>query len=788
MRADAIATALHYLPALGLIGLVVYAAYWTLGLTPWPRLATRERLFNWFGRVDLEALGGFKVVRLALISLVSLYLELLLIRWVSSEIRVFAFFKSLVLIACFLGFGLGCYLTRAKIQLAYLLVPLLALVLLIELPWEPVRQIMAALSDLIGWLSDIHIWAMAHFKGSLAVRVGAAGIAITIILALFGLIAVTFVPLGQLVGWYLEKAPDGVRAYSVNVAASIVGIWLYTILCFAWSPPPIWIALFGAGLLLYLWPLRAVRAPLVISLGLILGLMLLGIGKAQWWAEDWRGTPSELPKGMTAGQPEKHWSPYQKLTLIPLVYDGHPVSYLLNTNDSWYQRLVDLSPATVAKYPALYEQTPLPFHQYNLPYRFFPSPPRVLIAGAGAGNDASSAVRNGAGHVVAVEIDPLIVSLGRRLHFEHPYQSDRVEVRVDDARAFVQSAVRKGERYDLIVFSILDSHTTSSYYTNIRLDNYVYTVEALRGVKQLLAPDGLFVMSFSGARPWFAGRLHAIVTEAMGRPPLMLKDGMYYFVAGDSLRIAHSLAADTALGRFVEAHANPPIEPATTSTDDWPYLYQQTRGIPLIVWLLSGGLIAVCALAIRRFKRSEEPFLWHFFFLGAAFMLLEVQIISKTALLFGTTWLVNSIVITALLLFILLANLVVRRVTRFPRALAYAGLFLTLALAYFIPAEALFFESRILRALAVAVVYCSPVFFAGVVFISSFRAIGFRAEAFGANLLGSLVGGLLESASYAIGIRALVLMAAALYAASLLTASRARAAVPLAEPVPATGR
>jgi len=774
MHAEAIATALHYLPALGLIGLVAYGAYWILGVAPWPRLAARQRLFEWFGRIDLDQLGGFRMLGLALISVVSLYLELLLIRWVSSEIRVFAFFKSLVLIACFLGFGLGCYLTRARIQLAHTLVPLLAMVFLIELPWEPLRQIMAALSDLIGWLSDIHIWAMAHFQGSLWVRGAASGMAIFIILALFGLLAITFVPLGQLVGWYLEKAPDGVRAYSVNVAASIAGIWLYTMLAFWWTPPPVWMALFGIGLLLYVWPLRAVRVPVTASLAVVLGLMLLGLGKAQWWAKDWRGTTTELPAGMTAGRPEKHWSPYQKLTLIPLLYDEHPVSYLVNTNDSWYQRLVDLSSATVAKYPVLYESTPLAFHQYNLPYRFFPNPPRVLIAGAGAGNDASSAVRNGAGHVVAVEIDPLIVDLGRRLHFEHPYASDRVTVRVDDARAFVQSALRSGERYDLIVFSILDSHTTSSYYTNIRLDNYVYTVEALRGVKQLLAPGGLFVMSFSGSRPWFAGRLHAVVTEAMGREPLMLQDGMYYFVAGDSTHIARALTADTALARFVAAHANPAIAPATTSTDDWPYLYQQSRGIPVIVWLLSGGLIAVCILAIRRFKRSTEPFLWHFFFLGAAFMLLEVQIISKTALLFGTTWLVNSIVITALLVFILLANLVVRRVARFPRALAYAGLFATLALAYLVPAESLFFDSRIARALAVALVYCSPVFFAGVVFISSFREIGFRAEAFGANLLGSLVGGLLESASYATGIRALVLFAAVLYAASLLTAARAR--------------
>ena len=41
------------------------------------------------------------------VSVFILYLEMLLIRWVSTEIRIFAYFKNLTLIACFLGAGLG---------------------------------------------------------------------------------------------------------------------------------------------------------------------------------------------------------------------------------------------------------------------------------------------------------------------------------------------------------------------------------------------------------------------------------------------------------------------------------------------------------------------------------------------------------------------------------------------------------------------------------------------------------------------------------------------------------
>ena len=89
----------------------------------------------------------------------------------------------------------------------------------------------------------------------------------------------------------------------------------------------------------------------------------------------------------------------------------------------------------------------------------------------------------------------------------------------------------------------------------------------------------------------------------------------------------------------------------------------------------------------------------HFFLLGAAFLLLEVQIISKIALLFGTTWFVNSVVISTILLLIVASNLVVDRWRNFPVWLGYSGLFITIAASYFIPIQALFFESFWIRAL-----------------------------------------------------------------------------------------
>src|SRR5207248_3922945 len=174
---------------------------------------------------------------------------------------------------------------------------------------------------------------------------------------------------------------------------------------------------------------------------------------------------------------------YQKITITPVRESNQIISYELNTNDDWHQQIFDLSPKFVEQHPRLFKDVSVEWNAYNLPYHFYPSPPSVLVLGAGTGNDVAAAVRNGAGHVVAVEIDPLILRLGRELHFEHPYDSPRVETVLDDARSYIQNSQ---QQFDMIVFSLLDSHTNVGYYSNIRTDNYVYTLEALQSAKRLL--------------------------------------------------------------------------------------------------------------------------------------------------------------------------------------------------------------------------------------------------------------------------------------------------------------
>src|SRR5947199_306245 len=541
------------------VGLILANAY-VVSLFHSKRSGDTGVLARWNEKWEFsaQALGGFSWWQLALWSLLSLFFELLMIRWISSEIRIFAYFKNFVLVACFLGFGLGCYLSRRRANLLAMIVPLLALTLIVTLPWPGLRVLMRSIPAFVGASSERNLWgAPAEFSFPL-----------------------------------LEAA---------------------------------------------------------LAFMAMVGLLSLGIEQ--------HGTV--------------YWSPYQKLTLSPRNDAGKIIGYDLSTNDSWFQQIVDLSPEFVMSHPKLFEKIPIEWNAYNLPYHFYPKPPSVLVLGSGMGNDVAAALRNGAAQVTAVEIDPLILKLGEKYHLEKPYGSPRVRAVRDDARSYVQNS---REHFDLIVFSLLDSHTNSSHFTNIRVDNYVYTLEAIQAAKQLLRPDGIFIVKFQVMTPWIAGRLDGVLRSVFGRAPVQLEiqpnsltNWGRLFITGSESRVAQALA-EPRLAAFVSQHGGFNMVPATLTTDDWPYFYQHEPGLPLSVVVLSVTLVLLCWVLLRDIGAAAGSSLrWHFFFLGAGFMLLEAQIVSKMALLFGTTWLVNSVVIGGLLLLIVAANVLVEFVPRFPR-------------------------------------------------------------------------------------------------------------------------
>ena len=155
-------------------------------------------------------------------------------------------------------------------------------------------------------------------------------------------------------------------------------------------------------------------------------------------------------------------------------------------------------------------------------------------------------------------------------------------------------------------------------------------------------------------------------------------------------------------------------------------------------------------------------------FLGAGFMLIETKAVVHMALLFGSTWMVNSIVFFAVLVMILAANvfvLVVRPVSLWPY---YTGLLATLALNALVPLDAFLGMDRNLQVISSCLLVFAPILFAGIVFAASFGESREPDRDFGANIAGAVLGGLSENMSMLLGFQHLMVVAIVFYALSAL--------------------
>ena len=679
-----------------------------------------------------------KIIFLA--SALGLFLELALIRWVSCEVRIFAYFKNMVLIACFLGFGIGCLMYRRPVHLLTSLLLLLLLCLLIQLPWQPLidygpRRISLILAGLPGLMIFKNYDAFLTWSGI-------AGILFALAWAVLVFVVLTLViiPLGQITASSMSKAEGHpIAAYSINVAGSLTGILFYTFVTTIELPPICWFVP-AALLFLYLPHAEPVRKEI---LAIVVGLTLVML-------------PNNTAKETS------YWSPYQKLA----VTNGERVL----VNNIGYQ--------TMIARPSLIKEKNVPINRTLLPFALRLPAGKVLIVGAGTGNDVAAAIGAGASSITAVEIDPVIVDIGRRLHPQKPYDDPRVTVIIDDARHFLRTT---NDTFDLIVFSVLDSHTVLSSFTNVRLDDYIYTVESLKDARKRLRNKGILNLSFWIEQPYIAARLSRNLTEAFGHEPVNVmwpqqnEEGWRtasFFAAEKELMapLEQSLSRFPLLRRF--STKNTDVVP---STDDWPFLPLSEPHIPILVLLLSLVVVVLCTLFIRSARPRGEFFQARVFWLGAAFMLLEVHNVSRLALCFGTTWKVNAWVIGMILSVILLANWISMRYlkeTSFSARWVIVGLFASLLVAYLIPIQEFLAYSQLLGGFAATLLLTIPIFFAAILFANAFRNSASPAFALGWNILGAVVGGMTESISYLLGIPSLVLVAAVFYALALIWPQR----------------
>jgi hypothetical protein len=137
-------------------------------------------------------------------------------------------------------------------------------------------------------------------------------------------------------------------------------------------------------------------------------------------------------------------------------------------------------------------------------YHLMPPGFRALIIGPGGGRDLASALVFGAGHVDAVEINPIIANDVMRDQFREYsggiYTNPRVAVAIDDGRSYVK---RTANSYDVIQASLVDTWAATAAGAYTLTENTLYTVDAFGDYLDHLRPDGVLAITrwvFDGLR------------------------------------------------------------------------------------------------------------------------------------------------------------------------------------------------------------------------------------------------------------------------------------------------
>jgi hypothetical protein len=627
-----------------------------------------------------------------------LFLELALIRWAGSNVLYLSYFSNFVLLGSFLGIGIG-FLRAHKDRQLFPFAPIALAALVAFVRFFPVK-IRSTGSDII-------------FFGGLQ-RSGPPRYLVLTVIFIAVTAAMAFV--GEGVARAFAKFP-ALEAYRLDLIGSVAGIAAFTLLSFLGARPVVWGAVVAVALLALYWP----RVTLLQVAGLIAFLAILA-------AESFAGGT--------------YWSPYYKIEVKQNKNIGARLVYV---NGVPHQAIQPPTGGSRLVYERVYERIATQ------------SPNDVLIVGAGTGNDVALALAKGAHHVDAVEIDPKLYKLGKKLHPNHPYSDPRVSVHIDDGRAYLQ---RTHKHYDLILFALPDSLTLVAGQSSLRLESYLFTKQSMEAARDHLKPSGAFGMYNYYREAWLVDRFAGTLNQVYGRPPCIDDAGS----AVSHLAFLEAAKSDSAL-RCEGVWKSTSKTAVSPATDDHPFPYLRSRTLPGF-YLATIGLILLASLLMIRVSAGPlQPMARYtdLFFMGAAFLLLETMNVVRFALFFGTTWVVNALVFAGVLLSVLLAVEVSKHVSFKRPTRLYAVLIAFLVVAFFVPSSWVLSLAVPLRFLVAVAVAFAPIFMANLVFTQRFKDVGSSTVAFGANLLGAMVGGLLEYGALIIGYRGLLVVVGVLY-------------------------
>ena len=287
-----------------------------------------------------------------------------------------------------------------------------------------------------------------------------------------------------------------------------------------------------------------------------------------------------------------------------------------------------------------------------------PKAERVLLISGGVAGTAREILKYPVKELDYVELDPLVVQVGRRF-LPNSLDDPRIKVINTDGRLFVK---RTAERFDVIITDLPDPATTQI--------NRLYTREFFVEAKRRLAPGGVLSLGLGHYENFMSRELaglvavtHRTLREVFGNV-LVIPGGRIFFLASDGPLDADVAARIEQAGvqtQFVRRSYLSSImtpdrladiqrgiaEPALANTDFSPVLYYYH----LRYWIsqfkfcfgLLEGLLAA-ALALYLFRIRAVPFA--IFTTGFAAAALEVVILLAFQILYGSLYHQVGLIVT----------------------------------------------------------------------------------------------------------------------------------------------
>lgn len=628
-------------------------------------------------QVQISPLKISRRKQLLIVCALAQFLACLLIYLFSCEIRSLAYFQNYIYACAFFGLGLGCLSVKSE------------------------RNSSTATDWLVYFTLCCLLSALAHLTGFgdlgflkerstyfilptfLPNQIQHELLMTSVFLSVFFLVTRGFKSLGRDLVNRIDAA-SGARISFDFFAGAALGWLLYFFAQLIHLPPILSVVLVLTGFLA-LHGINTFQIAMM-AICLLASLCLDTVNESQQIAD----VISKLPNSVC-----RIWTPTYRVLSYPISEAGRVFGFVAKVNGTLFQPAVDplLDPKVAERLAPIYGDYLSSIGDYfRIPGLVATTRKNVLVLGAGAGNDVARALADGADHVDAVEGQDWLLSLADS-SAQSPFKSPKVSKITADPRMFLRFSEQK---YDLILYSILESQTAFSPFGVLRPDNLIYTVESFVDASERLSEGGVLVVSYFPVRGWYGLRLAHNLKLAHLTVDADVHTGFRNYLicsrSGNKAAVA-VLEQELPKGSLRDLKKlKKEINDVDSTSDDWPFAFLVTGSMPFAyLFCLTLVLLTVIfeSCAVQSEVMTDDGTArnsgivgrdrFGLLALACAFMLACNRAMSINAFNFGSLWFVSTLGGFAFFLMSAAASLPLLLKVRIPVLAIWLALFVSVA-------------------------------------------------------------------------------------------------------------